>query len=199
MARLVRFIIPSWDEVCNLATSLAEQIRGRFAPDVIVGVARGGLIPARLMSDFLNVSTLLTVGVAFYADIDKRGKEPRITQALPSHITGKNLLVVDDVADTGRSLEVVVAELRKHQLDIRTATLYRKPWVEFKPDFYAKETDAWIVFPWERRETVRKIAGRVAGAGKNFQEVEDQLVSAGMKRPLAHDLVKAIAREVSQL
>ena len=191
--------MPSWDEVCNLADELAEQIRKKFAPDVILGVARGGLIPARLISDFLNVPTLLTVGVAFYTDIGRTGKQPRITQPLPSHITGKHILVVDDVADTGRSLEVVVAELKKDQLDLRTATLYQKPWVEFKPDFYAKETDAWIVFPWEHRETVRKIVGRVASACKDLKEVEDQLVSAGMKRPLAHSLVKHAAEEGSRL
>jgi len=187
-----RFIMPSWDEVCSLVCDLSERVHKEFTPDVIVGISRGGLIPSRLLADLLGVSTLLTVGVAFYKDIARRENQPRITQALPSHITGQHLLVVDDVADTGKSLELIVGELKKVQHDIRTATLYRKPWVQFKPDFYAKETDSWIIFPWERMETLRKIVGGAPSSSKNSKEVEDQLVSAGIERSVAQNLVREV-------
>ena len=190
-----KFIMPSWDEVCSLAFDLSEKVRSAFSPDVVVGIARGGLVPARLLVDLLGVSTMLTVGVAFYKDIARREKQPRITQALPFHIAGRHLLVVDDVVDTGKSLELIVGELKKAQHEVRTATLYRKPWAEFNPDFYSKETDAWIIFPWERMETLRKIAGSALSSGKTLKDVEDQLVSAGMESSLAQSLVKQVARE----
>ncbi len=197
MANILRFVMPSWHDVCRQAKVLAGRIRRSFFPEVILGVARGGLIPARLMADFLDVSTLLTVGVAFYADIGRTEKQPRITQALPSGTLGRRVLVVDDVADTGKSLEAVVTELRKHDLDIRTATLYRKPWAEFNPDFFAEETDAWIIFPWEHRETARKIIHGIVSEGKSLKEAEEQLVSAGMGRRRAHRLVRQVTEEAS--
>ena len=190
-----KFVMPSWDEVYSLASDLSEKVRRGFSPDVVVGIARGGLVPARLLADLLGVSSMLTVGVAFYKDIARRERQPKITQALPSHIAGKHLLVVDDVADTGKSLELVVGELKMAQRDVRTATLYWKPWAEFNPDFYAKETDAWIIFPWERMETLRKIAGSALVSGKSLKDVEDKLVSAGMESSLAQSLAKQVARE----
>ncbi len=190
-----KFIMPSWEEVCSLAFELSQKVRRGFSPDTVIGVVRGGLVPARLLADSLEVSTMLTVGVSFYKDIAQREKQPRITQALPFHMSGEHLLVVDDVADTGKSLELVLSELKKAKRDARTATLYKKPWVEFNPDFYVRQTDAWIIFPWERMETVRKIAGHTLSPGKSLKDIEDQLVSHGMELSIAQSLVKHVARE----
>ncbi|MEM2094257.1 MAG: phosphoribosyltransferase family protein [Candidatus Bathyarchaeia archaeon] len=196
MTSKLRFVTPSWHNIYILSSQLAKRVRSEFRPDVLLGVARGGLVPARLLSDMLDVPTLFTVGVSFYKDFYKTEKLPRITQALPSSFAGRYVLVVDDVVDTGESLCVVMDELKKHELFAKTATLYKKPWSKFTPDFFVVETDAWVVFPWEHRETMRKIVLKATSDGKGLKEVEEELVSAGMKRRLVHRLVTSIAGEV---
>ena len=187
-----KLIIPSWDEVYKLLLELARRAQGRNHPDAIVGIARGGLVPARVIADLLSVQKLGTIGVAFYTDIGRTDKRPRVTQPLSIDVESQRILVVDDVADTGSSLALVVAELHKSARDLRTAAIYKKPWTKFIPDFYAKETDAWVVFPWERRETVENIRLRFLDAGRSLVDLQALLVRSGMNRHLAENLIAGI-------
>ncbi|WP_243666043.1 phosphoribosyltransferase [Vulcanisaeta sp. JCM 16159] len=66
------------------------------------------------------------------------------------------MLVVDDVTDTGKTLAVARDILRFYGArEVRTATLYVKPWSKIKPDYYVGTTDKWILFPWEVGEVIR--------------------------------------------
>jgi hypoxanthine phosphoribosyltransferase len=109
-------------------------------------------------------------------------RSPIITQPLCVPIEKKRVLVIDDIADTGESLALVVSEVRGRAEELRTATIYRKPWARFIPDFSARETDAWVVFPWELRETIERIGRRLLDSGKTLQEVGDGLALAGIDR-----------------
>ena len=152
------FIAPSWVHIENLSFQLYMKIRkSGFRPDVMAGVSRGGLVPARILSDLLLAEkhkvTLAIMQVGFYSGIDKTHKEPIIYQDLPGHVYGKKILLVDDVSDSGVSLEYAIQYLRmKKPAEIKIATLYYKPWSSLKPDFYIEETSSWIVFPHERME-----------------------------------------------
>jgi hypoxanthine phosphoribosyltransferase len=187
----LRFIIPSWDEVYGLILGLARRIRESYKPEAIIGVLRGGVVPARIILDIVG-GDLLTIGVSFYKDIGQTKGAPQITQPLTFPVDGMRVLVVDDVIDTGRTLALVVGELHRAAKDVRTAAVYFKPWAELRPDFYAAETEAWVVFPWERREMVEKIARALIGAGMRLSEVEEHLVSAGMDRWLARALLAEV-------
>lgn len=192
-----KFETANWDHVYTLLLELAERIKkSGFKPEIIVGVSRGGWFPARVMSDLLDNSNLANVRVEFYINVYETTREPVITQQVSVSVKDKCVLVVDDVADSGRSLRLVCEELLKDAREVRTVTLYHKPWSCFKPDFYARETDAWIIFPWEYRETVKKLGERMLNEGRSLREVEQELTGIGLKTLLVKRFVKEIFGEV---
>lgn len=149
---------PSWEHIETLTVKLFQKLKeNSFHPDVIAGISRGGLVPARIISDlYLTLAkkpTLSVMQIGLYAGIGKTNKEPIIYQDLPGHIHGKKVLLIDDVADSGISLEFALQYLNmKKPISVKIGTLYYKPWSKIKPDHYIEETEAWIIFPHERYE-----------------------------------------------
>lgn len=138
----------SWDEVERAAKTLANSIKRDFDPDIIVGVARGGLIPAVRLSHLLGDKLLRIIHVKYYKRANVRLKKLEVLADI-ERIQGK-VLLVDDVADTGMSLEFLLEHLKgKGAKETRTATIAYKPGSRLKPDYFVYETDKWIVFPWE--------------------------------------------------
>ncbi len=150
----------NWEATIRHCEELAGRI-GNFKPQMIIGLSRGGLVPARIMSDILGVKDVGILGVTFYKAMGKPSDFPRITQELTMDLSGKRVLIVDDVADTGRSLMVAKDYLqRKGAKEIKIATIHYKPNSIFKPDYFVASTTAWIVYPWERHEIERELAGK---------------------------------------
>jgi len=128
-----------------------------FGPDLIVGIGRGGWVPARLMSDMLGIDQILAMRIEFYNKPGKSPGVPVVTQGVSRPaIIGRKILVVDDVSDTGESLEIAKGELAAAK-EVRIATLHYKPHSKLKPDYYTRQTSAWIEYPWEKRETARAL------------------------------------------
>ncbi len=171
--------------------SLALQVKkSGFKPEVIVGVSRGGWPPARVMSDLLENQNLANMKVVFYKDIGVRNKRPVIAQPVTSEVSGRRVLVVDDVSDSGHSLRVVSKHLRgKGARDVRVCTLYFKPHSIFVPDYYARKTTKWVIFPWERFEAVRLIA-RKAGSNRGGAAVVKKLKGSGLSSRLIKQLLR---------
>ena len=119
-------------------------------PDLIVGVARGGLIPAGAIGYAIGVKAMGAINVEFYTDIGQTLDEPVILspQLDTDSLKGKKVLVVDDVADSGKTLDLVVNLLKETADDVRSAVIYTKPKTIFEPDFSWKKTDQWINFAW---------------------------------------------------
>ena len=127
---------------------MASSIKRGFSPDLIVGVARGGLIPAVWLSHLLGDKPLRFIHVKYYKGMDLRKKKPELLADV-GRLKGK-VLVVDDVADTGTTLEFVANHIKqKGAKEVRIATIAMKPRSTLKPDFFVFETSKWIVFPWE--------------------------------------------------
>jgi uncharacterized protein len=170
--------------------SLARRIRSSgYKPDVIVGVSRGGWPPARIMSDLLENPRVANMKVEFYKDIGVRSKKPRITQPVTSDVTGKRVLVVDDVSDSGHSLKVVANHLRrKGTKELKVCTIYMKPHSIFRPDFYARTTRKWIIFPWERLEAIRLVARKFDSDKARVSSVIRELKGSG----ISGELIKKI-------
>jgi hypoxanthine phosphoribosyltransferase len=188
--------VPTWSQIYDMLFSQAEKIRrSGFNADVIVGVARGGWIPARVLSDLLEISALATVRTEFYLGVAKTKNEPVLTEAISTDVAGKKALLVDDVADTGKSLQLAKEHvLQQGAAEVRIATLYRKPNSATKPDYCEKETGYWVVFPWETKETIRKIVEK--HRDKNAIDIEvAKLVNAGMPKQLAEEFLKEVLEE----
>ena len=189
-----KYEVPSWDYIYELCVQLADQIRrSRYKPDLIVAVARGGWVPGRLLSDLLENTYVASIKVEHYIDIYKTQEKPEITQTLPVDIKGKKVLIVDDVADSGYSIKIAKEYLLKQGAKVvKVAAIYYKPWSVVTPDFYARETDAWICFPHETFESIKKIYERLRKKGKSKKEIEKQLLDIGIKPLLVQKLLPQI-------
>jgi len=191
------FTVPSWDQIYNMLLELADKIlRDRFHPDVIVGISRGGWPPARVISDLLEKSELANVRVEFYSGIAETKGKPVITQPVSTSVKDKYVLIMDDVADTGKSL-ALVKECIKGQgaKAVRIATIYYKPWSEIIPDYYQQETTSWVVFPWERKETVRQLLKKCIKEKKSMQDAKMKLIKGGMDPKLAERFFREVTGE----
>ncbi|MFA4641331.1 phosphoribosyltransferase [Pyrococcus kukulkanii] len=146
----------TWWQVDRAIFALADKLR-EYKPDVIVGVARGGLIPAVRLSHILGDLPLKVIDVKFYKGIDERAEKPVITIPIHGDLKDKKVVIVDDVSDTGKTLEVVIEEVKKlGAKEIKVACLAMKPWTSVVPDYYVFRTDKWIVFPWEEFPVITK-------------------------------------------
>ena len=141
----------TWDLYGRGVRELAQQIANDgFAPDIILGIARGGLIPAGSLGYALSIKNTYLMNVEYYTDVDERLDVPVI---LPPYLElvdleHSNVLIVDDVADTGHTLQKVFEYVSGRVGDSRTAVLYEKSRSVIKCDYVWRRTDLWINFPW---------------------------------------------------
>lgn len=182
-----------WDHVYSLLLEIADRIKeSEFKADIIVGISRGGLLPARILSDLLDNPHLANIKVEFYVDIDQTKEVPVITQPVSVSVKDKRVLIVDDITDSGQSFRLVWETLAQEAAEVKTVTLYHKPWSCFTPDIYARETEAWVIFPWEFRETTKKLGKRLLEEGKSMIEVEATLVDIGLKATLVRRFIQEL-------
>lgn len=153
----MQFLNVSWDQVEKMCEKIASETK-KYKPEVLVGISRGGLIPVRIISDILDIHNIMIIRVQFYRSMGKTTDEPKIFQGKDLNIRGKRVLVIDDIADTGKSLAVVQSFLyQKHPKKLKFVTLHYKKHSTFKPDFYVCETNKWVIYPWEKREVKREL------------------------------------------
>ena len=141
----------TWDLFGAASRELAQSVAdSRFAPDVVLGIARGGLVPAGALAYALDCKSLFTMNVEFYTGVGTTLDEPVILPPIldATELDGLTVLVVDDVADSGKTLELVHTFCGNHASEVRTAVLYEKPASVIKADYTWRYTDRWINFPW---------------------------------------------------
>ncbi len=147
----------TWEGFGAASRDLAQTIADSgFKPEIIVAVARGGLLPAGALSYSLGVKLSDAINVEFYTDVHETLPDPVLLAPLldTENLTGKSLLVVDDVADSGRTLALVIDILKQYGGDVRSAVIYGKPHSVVEADYVWRETDQWIVFPWSAEPPV---------------------------------------------
>ncbi len=170
----------TWDYVDRLARELAHEVRGSYDPDAVVAVARGGLVPARIVCDSLGVDDLISLKVEHYVGTGAAGDGPSVRYPLSDGaVAGKDLLVVDDIADTGRTFGHTVDYLEGVDggpAEVRTGALQLLPDSEADLDFVATHPDefAWMVYPWNFLEDMCDLVPRLMtlADGKRFSEDE---------------------------
>ena len=187
----IDYEVPTWSQIFDLLFCQAQKIQNQsYRPDVVVGIARGGLISARILTDLLETPELEILQMEFYTGINQTHLKPTIKQPLNHSFAGKKTLIVDDIADSGESLKLAQTHLQElFAKEIKTATLFKKPFSTITPDFYEKQTSNWVVFPWDTKETLRKIIQKNQGKRALNQEVA-KLVKAGLPKQLAERLLK---------
>ncbi|MBI2623649.1 MAG: hypothetical protein HYW65_03690 [Candidatus Liptonbacteria bacterium] len=131
----------SWDEFDKEIRALAEKVD--YTPDMIVGVVRGGLVPARLLSTLLSVPQMRCITMA------RNGGTREILDELGGDIAGKKVLVVEDMIESGKSLAAAKKYLELNGAVVKTACLYTMPTSEMTPDYFLREVPEVMQFPWE--------------------------------------------------
>jgi len=139
--------------VRELATTVAAD---GFRPEIVIAIARGGLIPAGALAYALGTKAAGTLNVEFYTDIEETLPDPVVLEPLldTEAIGGRRILVVDDVADSGRTLALVMDLVRRHGAEARSAVLFTKSRTIEIPDYSWGATDLWITFPWSAEPAV---------------------------------------------
>jgi hypoxanthine phosphoribosyltransferase len=195
--RVTEFEVLTWNRTYNVLLSLARKIvRSGYVPDVIVGVSRGGWIPARVLCDLLSVPVLANIGVEFYTGVGDTKRRPRLTQPLSTDVSCKKVLLVDEVVDTGQSLKLAQEHIvNEGAKEVKTATMYTKLCSSIEPCYHEKETTSWIVFPWETRETILSI---VIGSKWEKRRELDDLNHAKLSAKQAQKFLNEILRKECQ-
>lgn len=149
--------ILTWELFGSASRELAQAIvDDGYEADIIVSVARGGLIPGGALGYALDIKDLHVLNVEFYTGIGTTLSEPRILPPVPDYhgMGGKKVLVVDDVADSGKTLALVLSICEQYGKEVRSAVIFEKPRSEIKCDYVWKRTDKWINFPWSSQPPV---------------------------------------------
>jgi hypoxanthine phosphoribosyltransferase len=149
--------VMSWDDLGVGARELADAIyRDGYVPDMVLAIARGGLLVAGALGYALGVKNTFTMNVEFYTGIDRRLDMPMILPPVPDlvDLEEARVLVADDVADTGRTLALVKEFCAGKVGEVRCAVLYEKPHSELKCEYVWRRTDRWIDFPWSAQDPV---------------------------------------------
>jgi hypoxanthine phosphoribosyltransferase len=143
----------SWGDVERLIIGMMPRLQA-FNYDLVIAITRGGIIPAAIIAERLTIQQVLVASVDFYEDKEHDLDWP-VFMPFPtdSFLRGKDTLIVDDIWDRGKQVVSVTERVKYAGGRSRSAVLHYKPhrshFPNKAPDFYAAETEDWIIYPWD--------------------------------------------------
>jgi uncharacterized protein len=147
----------TWQDLGGGTRELAEAVhRDGYRPDIVLAIARGGLPVAGALAYALGVKNTFTMNVEFYTGVDERLDLPMLLPPVPDLVdfAETNVLIADDVADTGATLALVKDFCEGKVAEVRCAVLYEKSRSSVQCEYVWRRTDSWIVFPWSAQAPV---------------------------------------------
>jgi len=158
----VEVVYVSWREAVELCYKLAGKILDSGEEfDAIVNVLRGGVVPARIVSDVLGVDEFYTIRSKYWGVLGQLYSEPQVSFHEKIDVAGKRVLVVDEVVDTGSTLARVVDVVKRLGASaVKTAVLHYKTRSKLTPDYYVVKLEkwVWVLYPWSLAETLYGLA-----------------------------------------
>jgi len=142
-------ILYTWYSIYPRCEKIVKELKEKYADIMdyeIVGISRGGLVPAVVISNLLGIRKVHSLGLKTYKDQEKDGAE---IYQVPDLANNNKILLIDDISDTGESF-ITVKNLYSHK-ELITASVYMKEKTKFVPDVVGENIDneVWVVFPWE--------------------------------------------------
>jgi uncharacterized protein len=175
--------LATWADVHGWIDRLSDQIaRTEHRPQSIVALTRGGWAPARLLADRLGVRKLVALRTSHWGVTATPSGKAELTEGISGSVRGEAVLIVDDITDTGESLELAQDHVKAQAPSrLESATCLHITHSTFVPTYYAEAIDrehwVWVVFPWTYWEDLRTLAGRayeathdVGAAHRSLQE-----------------------------
>ncbi len=140
----------SWDVFGELCRALAVNVAREYDPELVVGIETAGVIPGAVIASVLRLD-FYSIKISRRSGFEEVQDRPQLLSSAPRAVRGKRVLIVDEICTTGETLRMARAAVQaENPADIRTATSFVKAG-RFKPDFLAMETDATVIFPWDRQ------------------------------------------------
>ena len=168
--------VTNWEYIYGLCRDVSDQVKAvDFEPDVVVALARGGWFAGRCICDFLGLDDLTSLKMEHYVGTAEKTGEPEVRYPMPEgSVAGKDVLVIDDIADTGGSIERAYEYVTDRDAgEVRTATLQLLGTSDFDPDFVGERLEqwTWIVYPWNFIEDMVDLVSGVMGKadGETFE------------------------------
>jgi len=191
--------ITNWEYIYGLCRTVADDVKAAdFEPDVVVALARGGWFAGRCLCDFLGLDDLASLKIEHYVGTAEAGEEPEVRYPLAEGaVAGKDVLVVDDIADSGKSIETAAGQVRERDpASVRTATLQLLQRSSHEPDFVGERLEewTWVVYPWNFVEDMIDIVSGVMERSDRAVHTESE-VRALLRD---HHGVERIEMEIAQ-
>lgn len=179
----------SWGRVTNLARILASRVyNSGYRPDIVVAIARGGYVPARLLCDHLDIYNLTSMRISHYTGGADKSEAARLSMPLNTDVRGLRVLLVDDVDDTGDTLQLALEHINpSNPAEIKIAVLHHKHISKVVPDFYAQKIISWrwLTYPWAIIEDVRGFIRKMEPQPATAEEAIEHLkCKYGLKVPM---------------
>ncbi len=169
----------SWSEVQRLCLRLAQLIRrSDYHPDIVVAIGRGGYVPARLLCDYLGIMALTSIKIEHYLSGSTKQEQAVIKYPLCTNIENLCVLLIDDVNDSGDTLDVALQHLQSFSpRDVRTAVMHHKTTTHQSVDYHARKIVKWrwLIYPWARVEDISEFLQRLKPKPETLQEARLQL------------------------
>jgi hypothetical protein len=192
-------VVTNWEYIYGLCRDVSDDVKeSTFEPDVIVALARGGWFAGRCLCDFLGLDDLTSLKMEHYVGTAQKSGEPTVRYPMPEgSVEGKDVLVIDDIADTGGSIRRAHEYVSdRNPAEVRTATLQLLGTSDFRPDYVGERLDdwVWVVYPWNFIEDmVDLISGAMEAEGGG------PFTADGIRRLLAdHHGIERIEMEIAQ-
>lgn len=168
----------TYDEITEWCADVADKVRETdYKPEVIVGLTRGGWVPARILCDELLVKKLYAVKTEHWGVTANPDGNALLTQELITDVSGEKVLVIDDITDTGASLKLAVDHVKqKKPAEVISAALIHIEHSEYVPDVYSYNISGkdwtWFIFPWNVHEDMRTILPKTLYEPKNKKDIQ---------------------------
>jgi len=156
--------LPSWDELHQDLKDIVKNIKkDKFHPDIVIALSRGGFVPARVICDLMIIKDLVSIKVDHWGVTAAKDGKAHLRYPIDVDLTGKKVLIVDDITDTGESMIIAKDYVKKlNPKEIRTAAIFHIKHSKFVPDYYSKEIDwVWVMWPWNYIEDMCNIVPKV--------------------------------------
>ena len=143
----MRCVITTWEYLDSLCRRLAEKIMGDgFEPNAIVALAKGGWFVGTILCDIMGLEDIVTLGIKQYVSYDRR--ELKVHDVSLEY--RENVLIVDDLINTGRNMMRAKEIVERSAKNIKTASLLLVSTSKFVPDYFGEylEGFSWVIFPW---------------------------------------------------
>ncbi len=172
--------IVTWKEIETWCENINKKMLNDFNPDTIIGMSRGGLVPARIIADMLVLKELYAIKTEHWGLTATSDGKASLKYGLNVSIEGKKVLIVDDITDTGQSMKLAHDyAMEQKPAELKTATLLHIGHSTFEPDYYSDFVDdsqwTWFIFPWNVYEDVSNLSSKIKEKNLQLEDVKKKL------------------------